>query len=75
MKSNITTNDCKKEKQFPKLMIHSGGTVVLFDSPTSGVSLFQGDDKNNTKYVGKYRTDWLIKSFKDFHGTVELSND
>ena len=80
MKINITENDYKKEKPFPKLMmLESGSTnlgrIVLFVSNSCGTVLYNNNKNSSEFCIGKYRTDWDIKCFKDLNGTIKLSND
>lgn len=70
MKSIVNQKEEVKEKGFPKLMISGCGTVVLFTSNTYGSQV-----SNDDGFIGTYSSGWNMSAFKDFNGTVTLSND
>lgn len=75
MKSEITKNGTPNTLPFPKLMyLDIGGVMatVMYDETGKGVVVYTKDDRN---YIGEYSIDWDVKVFKDFHGTLTLSND
>lgn len=60
-----------KKSEYPKLMI-SGDDIVLFVKLEEGTlvsSIGRPED------VGEYSESWDMVVFKDFKGTVTLSND
>jgi hypothetical protein len=72
IKSKITGTKDDNILDYPKLMIsEETDRVVLFSKDGCGVDV--GGDKYQTN--GMYRDSWDMGCFKDFHGTVELSND
>jgi len=73
MKSNLKNI---KTKPFPKLMqigtdSPNNGAVVLFKHNGIG-TVVHGAGKHR---LGDDSEDWYMGGFKDFDGTVELSND
>lgn len=56
---------------FPKLMKAKSGAIVLFRRPQCGTVIEPGSSPSNT---GQYYDDWYMDDFKDFHGTLRLSN-
>lgn len=58
---------------FPVLMVSGQGSVVLFDSPTSGTCVFEGAGSLMT--FGQYAANRIIASFKPFYGEVVLENE
>jgi len=61
-----------KKESYPRLMISTTGTIVLFYAPWSGTCLRAGEPIES---VGAYSTNWDMERFSDFEGTVELKND
>lgn len=57
--------------EFPKLMISTGNTIVLFYNFHSGMSVVAGNDFDT---VGEYSECWDDAVFTNFNGKVELSN-
>ena len=58
-------------RKFPKLMIHTDGTIVFFSESEKGVCVKEG---GNTR-VGFLATTYCMSDFTDFEGTITLSND
>ncbi len=85
MKTKIT-KQTKQAKPFPKLMIDEDGDVffMVLERKVSGEQLGQGmliqatkvliDSVSPFSRVGAYSEEWDLSLFKDFEGTVELSN-
>lgn len=71
MKSIKYENEVLPEKKYPKLMI-SSNAVVLFESHGKGVAVHQITDGSH--FVGHITNSWVMENFKDFNGTIELSN-
>lgn len=63
-----------KNRDFPKLMKGSDDMVALMTKDGCGVVVITGDLDDYYK-VGDYSEEWAMKCFKDFNGTIELSND
>lgn len=62
-----------KEKKYPRLMIESLlEVIVLFIEEDKGFLLLPYNNKH--KLLPNSITNWDIKNFEDFDGTVELSN-
>lgn len=73
MKSIVNQKEEVKEKGFPKLMIsESSKNVVWFSKSEVGVVVYS---ENIVQPVGYTYCDWNMDYFKDFNGTVTLSND
>lgn len=62
----------KKETDFPKLMVHENGDVVLFEGTEDGVLVAS---KSTPEDIGSYSECWNPRMFQDFKGSVTLSND
>lgn len=70
MKSKIVALESKNKLDFPKLMIDSGSSViVLFHTKGRGQVL------SGSFTLGYYSKHWNIDDFKDFNGTINLSNE
>jgi hypothetical protein len=72
MKSVVNKNDNNRCRSYPKIM-ESTGHIVLFETKRSGTVLNRL--KDGAYSIGVYREDWCADSFKDFEGSVTLSND
>lgn len=66
--SVVSSQQIKPE--FPKLMSHSDGLIVLFTEKGVGVSVV-GDTHSK---AGRYSATWNYTHFEDFSGSVTLSN-
>ena len=75
MKAVINEKETPKEAEYPKLMISQyTGNVVLFNTDTTGVAIFLGD--NNLSWVlGSYQQCLDPSAFTPFTGSITLSND
>ena len=86
MKTKVTKQN-KQAKPFPKLMIDEDGDVffMVLERTVGGEQLGQGmliaplagvliDSVSPFSRVGAYSEEWDLSLFKDFEGTVELSN-
>jgi Na+-transporting NADH:ubiquinone oxidoreductase subunit NqrF len=73
MKSTVNQKEEVKEKGFPKLMItpHTG-TIVLFFETENGIVLNRGCGNKSFCQQSKI---FIMSHFKDFDGTLTLSND
>ena len=72
MKTTVIPEETKKELPFPKLMIAEDGEIVLFSEEKVGVIV---NTKINSFYqIGEYSDDWHMNSFKDFYGSITMSN-
>jgi len=73
MKVREIKADCnREEKPFPKLMI-ARGRIILFEEYKKGVVI--KPQSGSSDYIGQYWTDWNMKNFTDYEGTLEISND
>ena len=73
MKSKKVKGASKKELGYPKLMQgKQSGVIVFFSDSEKGqvVNGFSGGFQ-----LGDYDNGWNMDSFKDFNGTIELSNE
>jgi hypothetical protein len=73
MKSKIVKVESKKVLNFPKLMILTDmSRIVLFSQEGIGLVVW---DKCFKKTIGDYSNNWAMRVFRDFEGTVKLSNE
>ena len=70
MKVEVNEKTKNKELDFPKLMTGKHGLIVLFDKIESGTVI-----KGEKKLVGHYAEDWDLSSFKDFKGSITLTQE
>lgn len=70
MKVEIKVSDQVNVKPFPKLMISKDGDLVLFESEQKGMYL-----KGTNYEKPHYCNNWHMNNFKDFEGSITLSND
>lgn len=67
--------------KFPKLMINKAGTIVLFNSKTSGTLIKNGSEsmktllQNSMNLPGTYISLIDINEFKNFTGSLNLNSD
>ena len=68
-------SDKKKEpvNEYPKLMMHKDGSIVLFMEVGVGTILFNASPHG--KDVGKFSPNWNVDFFTDFHGSITISNE
>lgn len=71
MKVEVNEKKEVHETPFPKLMITKKGTLVLFYDKNVGTCMVSIDSNSE---VGRFDTDWDMSSFKDFNGSITLSN-
>lgn len=57
---------------FPVLMASPQGSVVLFDSPTSGTCVYEAE--GSLMLFGQYAANRNIASFLPFYGELALEN-
>ena len=73
MKSQIVEVGSKKELGYPKLMKGTlTDVVVLFYEESKG-QVVNGQCSDN--YLGDNHIEWNMSHFKDFYGTISLSNE
>jgi len=75
MKSIASLNE--KKSIYPCLKITIEKTIVLFSASRVGTVVYSGV-QNKTDYdypVGLYSESWVMENFKDYDGTVTLTND
>lgn len=70
----------KNEKPFPKLMVFNrdGQTIILATGINTIINAIIGvvvSSSNKDNIVGEYGNSWSTESFKDFEGSITLSND
>lgn len=68
MKSTVSCS--KLDDEFPKLMSHNDGTVVMFTESGVGMCVHAAGDTE----MGEYGRFWDMCQFNDFSGEVTLSN-
>ena len=75
MKSVLSKGCCeKKEKPFPKLMIHSCyGSIYLMKQVGEGTIVHVGE--GSLSKLGDRTTNTLVKNLSDYEGDVCLTND
>lgn len=72
IKSVIDNKEENKELPFPKLMISKDtGMVVSFEKSGRGSVVNKG---SCTWCIGHISDAWFMPGFKDFHGSITLSN-
>jgi len=63
----------KKERPFPKLMIsNSSGLIVLMEAPGEGSTLTKSV---GWPTIGRHHKHWDIDCFRDYNGSITLSNE
>jgi hypothetical protein len=73
MKSQIVEVGSKKVLDFPKLMQGKmSGVIVLFNQVKVG-QVVCGECCGHK--IGDYANEWCMSKFKDFNGTIKLSNE
>ena len=73
MKSQIVGVESKKVLPFPKLMKSiDTNVIVLFYKPKEG-QIVNGESYGHK--VGFFLNEWNMTYFKDFNGTINLSNE
>lgn len=64
-----------KSLPFPKLMKSNNGNIVLFEKEECGSYVhIQNDVLGQGAKVGEHRTDFYMKVFKDYTGSITLMN-
>ena len=75
MQSKIKEVTEVKESKYPCLKIFEGrgdwDKIVMFSSPCTGVVVHA---IGNLAVLGEYCDSWEENNFRDFNGTIELSN-
>ncbi len=69
-----TTQEAKKEKDFPKIMEYTGKDLnpflVLFNKSREGTVI-----KSDHYPTGLYITSWAMHQFKDYNQPITLQNE
>jgi hypothetical protein len=59
-----------EENNYPKLMVSNEGQIVLFNEVRKGMNI------NGKGWAVGYYTDcWVMSCFKNFHGSVTLTQE
>ena len=67
-------NGIQKETDFPKLMHSNDNCVVLFSGPKQG-TVVSIDEETTMDTIGNHSTNWHPDYFKDFKGSITLTNN
>ena len=59
-------------KEYPKLMINTSGTVVLFLQANKGTVIFC--EKSSVHGTGEFFFGWDMSRFEDFNGSITLES-
>ena len=70
MKSTIVWKESEPQNEYPKIVIYSGGPIVLLHSPRTGIAISPGEGCN----IGDYNYDWDMDTAEHFTGQVVLEN-
>lgn len=73
IKAEISEKKKEPVNEYPKLMIHQDGSIVLFIEYGAGTILFNA--RLHGMDVGKFSPIWVMENFTDFHGSITLSNE
>jgi len=68
----IVISNKEKIGKYPRLMIARNEMIVLFSAPKIGVII---DIGKGAGLIGEFSNDFIMDSFKDFEGSINLSND
>jgi hypothetical protein len=77
MKAIVKKSTARAARPFPKLMISTKNTIVfMLEESGKGIAL----TKNGRTPIGDFagftsKDNWSMELFKDFEGTITLSND
>lgn len=65
----------KKHSSFPRLMIHTSGSIILATDEHEGmfIGTLIKESPNDRHKIGEHRKDWV--DFHDFFGIVELKSE
>lgn len=70
MKVEVKRQPEQKALPFPKLMKYNNGDlIVLFTEKEKGVVINSIDDFR----IGTYAEDWIMDSFRDFKGSITIT--
>lgn len=72
IQATVNTNQKSKSLPYPKLMISSEGTIVLFKERSIGVVLL---DDSSSYNIGFHSATWDTNAFKDYYEAITLQND
>lgn len=72
----MITSKTESKKQlrtgYPKLMMSDGGTVVLMVECGTGFVVHKG--LMSSRSLGEFTDEWNIDKFRDYNGSVVLTN-
>jgi hypothetical protein len=80
MKAIVNNDNENTRRPFPKLMISDAtpgdpmDRIVLFTAPREGTSIIAGHGGADVA-IGYFSQSWEMRAFRDFEGSVTLSND
>jgi hypothetical protein len=73
MKAEVEIEEVKKDKKYPYIGISDNNNqIVLFTSYQTGITLHNGNSDNK---IGDFYDCWHEDRFKEFKGSITLSND
>lgn len=76
--SSIIEVQIQNKSGYPCLMEYayqdSGYVIVLFEKPNRGMVLWVKYPQEHGRYVGEYRTDWVMESFLPTDKKILISN-
>jgi hypothetical protein len=70
MKVIVGNESTPKGRPFPKLMVSEEGTIVLMEKEGYGAVIAPKDAIGTRTHTG-----WAMVRFRDFDGSITLSND
>ena len=73
IKSVVNTAGEREELPFPKLMQNRDGNEIIYAFGKRHENFLEGVALNGPD-AGCYAKDWHSSAFKDFHGSITLSN-
>lgn len=68
----VVVNGKQKVKEYPRLMVDDNLNIVLFKGSNEGTLI---DSAKYPEEIADYSEHWVMSEFKDFNGTVTLSNN
>ena len=74
IQSIVSKKPTEPEATYPRLMISSFGTVVLFASYRCGTVVGIGHNTSEVYVIGSHQEAWSMACFKPLDGKVTLSN-
>jgi len=73
VQTTINTNQNSRSLPYPKLMVTESGTIVLFQNPSIGVVLLQGNSR--CYKIGHHSFTWDMNAFSDYYEAITLQNE